>query len=216
MVYGRRRRQWCQVFPKVLSSDHSTLSFYINDLPAQVHSATHCRFLRMTACCTVLSILLRTKSNSKMTLRTSSIGLLIGVWYSIPLNVFLWPSAEDKPAHIPHFYELCGVALKCVENEKYLRVTLSHDLTWESHIVKITTNANQKLWFIKRNLRGSPCELKHLPTLLLCILALSMQVRCGIFTSLKDKDKRKPNGLQQGWLHLLTLGKPMSLLSSHN
>ena len=64
--------------------------------------------------------------------------------------------------HLPHFYEPCGVVLKCVENEKYLGVTLSHDLTWGSHIVKITTKANQKLGFIKRNLRGSPRELKHL------------------------------------------------------
>jgi len=41
-------------------------------------------------------------------------------------------------------------------------VTLSSDLSWSSHITAICTKANQKLGFIKRNLKGTPHELKSL------------------------------------------------------
>ena len=52
--------------------------------------------------------------------------------------------------------------LKSVESEKYLGVTLSSDLSWSSHITAICTKANQKLGFIKKNLKGTPQELKRL------------------------------------------------------
>jgi len=64
--------------------------------------------------------------------------------------------------HKPHFYELCGVVLNSVDHERYLGVILSQDMTWNPHISYITSKANQKLGFIKRNLKGSPQELKHL------------------------------------------------------
>ena len=129
-------------------------------------------FLQMTAYCTVLSILLKTKSNSKMTWSTFSNGLLIGVFNTS--KCFLMTISSGS-THLIHFYELCGVVLKCVENEKYPEVTLSHDLTWGSHIAKITTKTNQKLWFIKGDLRGSPHEIKCF-----VYIALSMQLRSGI------------------------------------
>jgi len=50
----------------------------------------------------------------------------------------------------------------CSNHLKYLGVTLSSDLSWSSHITTICTKANQKLGFIKRNLKGTPRELKHL------------------------------------------------------
>ena len=49
-----------------------------------------------------------------------------------------------------------------MSHEKYLRVVLSQDMSWVAHINKISTKANQKLGFIKRNLKGSPQELKRL------------------------------------------------------
>ena len=65
-------------------------------------------------------------------------------------------------SHQPHFYELRGVVLQSVEQEKYLGVILSHNLTWKSHINTVVSKANQKLGFLKRNLKGSPRELKRL------------------------------------------------------
>ncbi len=39
---------------------------------------------------------------------------------------------------------------------------LSHNLSWRPHIRKLETLANQKLGFIKRNLRGCPDDLRRL------------------------------------------------------
>ncbi len=62
--------------------------------------------------------------------------------------------------HLIHFYVLCGVILK--STEQYLGVILSHNLSWRPHICKLETRVNQKLGFIKRNLRGCPDDLKWL------------------------------------------------------
>jgi hypothetical protein len=71
-------------------------------------------------------------------------------------------SINKGRSHQPKLYELCGVILKSVHHEKYLGVILTQDLTWRAHINKISTKANQKLGFIKRNLKGSPQDLKRL------------------------------------------------------
>ena len=89
--------------------------------------------------------------------------------------------------HLPHFYELCGIVRICIENEKYLGVTLSHDLTWGSHIAKITTKANQKLRFIKWNLRGSPRELKHLAYI--AFLRSSLEYESAVWDPHLTKDR---------------------------
>ena len=62
----------------------------------------------------------------------------------------------------PFIYQLCGEILHSVLQEKYLGVTLSHDLSWRTHINKISQKASQKLGFIRRNLRGCPRVLKRL------------------------------------------------------
>ena len=59
-------------------------------------------------------------------------------------------------------YELCGVFLSNVDNEKYLGVDISHDLSWDSHISRSTITASQKLGFLKRNLKGCPPDLKKM------------------------------------------------------
>ena len=59
-------------------------------------------------------------------------------------------------------YELCNTFLKGVTQEKYLGVLISDNLSWTPHIQKVSTAANQKLGFLKRNLKGSPKDLKKL------------------------------------------------------
>ena len=52
--------------------------------------------------------------------------------------------------------------MSCVTEEAYLGVLISHDLSWGPHISNVATAANQKLGYIKRNLKGCPKELKKL------------------------------------------------------
>ena len=59
-------------------------------------------------------------------------------------------------------YQLCGTTLSGVEQEKYLGVLISQDLSWGPHIQKVSISANQKLGFLRRNLRGSPRNLKKM------------------------------------------------------
>ena len=61
-----------------------------------------------------------------------------------------------------YMYELCGTFLQGVTQEKYLGVLISSDLSWTTHIQNVASSANQKLGFMKRNLKGSPKELKKL------------------------------------------------------
>ena len=50
-------------------------------------------------------------------------------------------------------YHLHGQNLQSVDETKYLGVTISKDLNWDSHIANITSRANKTLGFIRRNLR---------------------------------------------------------------
>ena len=63
---------------------------------------------------------------------------------------------------ISHMYELCGIFLQGVSQEKYLGVLISSDLSWATHIQNVASSANLKLGFMKRNLKGSPKDLKRL------------------------------------------------------
>ena len=60
-----------------------------------------------------------------------------------------------KQTPISTQYELSGQVLEEVKDAKYLGVTVSDDLEWTKHINAITTKANSKLSFLRRNLKGS-------------------------------------------------------------
>ena len=59
-------------------------------------------------------------------------------------------------------YLLCDTILKGVTQEKYLGVLITDNLSWAPHIQNVATAASQKLGFLKRNLKGSPKDLKRL------------------------------------------------------
>ena len=50
-------------------------------------------------------------------------------------------------------YRLHGYVLETVTSAKYLGVGVSSGLTWNSHINRITGNANKTLGFLKRNIK---------------------------------------------------------------
>ena len=53
-------------------------------------------------------------------------------------------------------YNLEGTVLDNLENIKYLGVTITNDLKWNTHVSNICTKANRTLGFLRRNL--SPCS----------------------------------------------------------
>lgn len=62
-----------------------------------------------------------------------------------------------------HFtYNIANVPVESVTTYKYLGVTLSNNMSWNTHIAKVTSSANRTLGFLKRHLRNAPSHAKLL------------------------------------------------------
>ena len=57
-------------------------------------------------------------------------------------------------------YTLEGTDLENVESIKYLGVTITNDLRWNTHVSNVCTKANKTLGFLRRNLHSCPQEVK--------------------------------------------------------
>ena len=58
-------------------------------------------------------------------------------------------------------YTLEGTVLENVENIKYLGVTITKDLKWNTHITNICTKANRTLGFLRRTLFSCLKDVKE-------------------------------------------------------
>ena len=58
-------------------------------------------------------------------------------------------------------YTLEGTDLENVESIKYLGVTITSDLRWNTHVSNVCTKANRTLGFLRRNLYSCPQEVKE-------------------------------------------------------
>jgi hypothetical protein len=67
-------------------------------------------------------------------------------------------------SHQPHAfnYTLKGHVLESVNTAKYLGITLSSNMSWDTHINNITAKANKILSFLRRNLQIKQEETKSL------------------------------------------------------
>ena len=68
--------------------------------------------------------------------------------------------ARQTTPHV-YLYQLNNQVLKHVNDCKYLGITISADLSWETHVNTTAKKANSRLGFLKRNLKGSPKRLKQ-------------------------------------------------------
>ena len=59
-------------------------------------------------------------------------------------------------------YSLQGTVLENVDNIKYLGVTISKDLKWNTHVSIFCTKANRTLGFLRRNLSSCPKDVKEM------------------------------------------------------
>ena len=58
-------------------------------------------------------------------------------------------------------YNLEGTVLDNVETIKYLGVTITNDLKWNTHVSSMCTRANRTLDFLRRNLSACPQDVKE-------------------------------------------------------
>jgi hypothetical protein len=69
---------------------------------------------------------------------------------------------KDKVTCPPINYTIMGQVLEEVKEYKYLGVTLDHELRWNKHAQKISSEANRSIGFIFRNLKGTGQGTKDL------------------------------------------------------
>ncbi|MCG8046380.1 MAG: hypothetical protein JAY66_11960 [Candidatus Thiodiazotropha taylori] len=69
-------------------------------------------------------------------------------------------SRSKKPIKSKYFMH--GQELESVDSAKYLGVTISKDLSWNSHISNIAASANRTLGFVKRNVKTKNQDIKTL------------------------------------------------------
>ena len=130
---------------------------YINDLPDQLSST-----VRLFADDTLLYLAVQTQGDADTLQRDLH---TLEEWERKWLMEFntdkcqvLRVSRKRNP--VIHNYTLHGKVLEAVETAKYLGVSLTSDLRWNSHITNITNKGNRTLGFLRRNLRIKSPSLK--------------------------------------------------------
>ena len=62
---------------------------------------------------------------------------------------------------LPTTYTLHGETLEAVASARYLGVDIANDLSWKTHVSRITNNAKKSLGFLRRNLKTKSTSLRE-------------------------------------------------------
>ena len=77
----------------------------------------------------------------------------------VKCNMMQLTRKRIKKIHASYILE--GTDLENVESIKYLGVTITSDLRWNTHVSNVCTKANRTLGFLRRNLYSCPQEVKE-------------------------------------------------------
>ena len=78
-----------------------------------------------------------------------------------PVKCNMMKLTNKRSSKIQANYTLEGTVLENVESIKYLGVTITNDLKWNTHISNVCTKANRTLGFLRRNLYSCPPDVKE-------------------------------------------------------
>ena len=78
-----------------------------------------------------------------------------------PVKCNMMPLTRKRIKKSHASYTLERTDLENVESIKYLGVTITSDLTWNTHVSNVCTKANRTLGFLGRNLYSCPKEVKE-------------------------------------------------------
>ena len=134
-------------------------SLYINGIPVGIDSQ-----IRLFADDCVCYREIRTVED---TLKLQKDIDLLGSWAQKwgmrfqPVKCNMMQQTNKRINKIEASYTLEGTVLENVDSIKYLGVTITNDLKWNTHIYNICTKANRTLGFLRRNLFSCPHDVKE-------------------------------------------------------
>ncbi len=164
---------------------------HINDIVAAIDPETKCRLFADDCLLYPWSCQERIMTNSSVTSANWNVGQQTGACTSTQQRVMWWPFVETT-----HRAVTCTI-LQSVSHEKYLGVLISDDLSWSPHTQRVSTAANQKFGFVKRNLKDSPRDLNEL-----AYITTTSWVHHNCVSTLLSKNM-SPVG--KGWEMIITL-----------
>ena len=78
-----------------------------------------------------------------------------------PVKCNMMQITRKRIKKIQASYTLEGTVIENVENIKYLGVTITNDLRWNTHVSNVCTKANQTIGFLRQSLYACPQEVKE-------------------------------------------------------
>ena len=114
----------------------------------------------------------------------------------------------------PHFYTLCNHVLKQVQQNPYLGLTLSEDLTWSTHISKICKKASSTMALLRRNIRHCPRECKM--TAYLSLVRSNLDYGSTIYDPYLQQDVNKLERIQRQVARFITDTGFVELVLTHD
>ena len=134
-------------------------SLYINDISSDIESE-----IRLFADdCVCYREIKGEKDTMKLQRDIDRLGSWARKWgmrfQPVKCNMMQLTRKRIKKIHAS--YTLEGTNLENVESIKYLGVTITSDLRWNTHVGNVCTKANRTLGFLRRNLHSCPQEVKE-------------------------------------------------------
>ena len=79
-----------------------------------------------------------------------------------PVKCNIMQLTRKRIKKINAVHSLEGTVLENVDNIKYLSVTISKNLKWNTHVSNVCTKANRTLGFLRHNLLSCPQDVKEM------------------------------------------------------
>ena len=134
-------------------------SLYINDISSDIESE-----IRLFADdCVCYREIKDEKDTMKLQRDIDRLGYWARKWGMRfqPVKCNMMQLTRKRIKKIDASYSLEGTNLENVESIKYLGVTITSDLRWNTHVSNVCTKANRTLGFLRRNLYSCPQEVKE-------------------------------------------------------
>ena len=162
VVVNGIKSDWAPVVsgvPQGTVLDPLLFSLYINDISADIESEI--RLFADDCVC------YREIKNEEDTLKLQRDIDRLGSWARKwgmrfqPVKCNMMQLTNKRSSKIQANYTLEGTVLENVESIKYLGVTITNDLKWNTHISNVCTKANKTLGFLRRNLYSCSPDVKE-------------------------------------------------------